>query len=162
MLPVETDGSGTRFTERRLMTSQESVPPPGPAAQADVERLARFEQSVRRYWRLAEQTAQTNGLALRDYDLLLVLSAAEQPWVTVSELAARLLRPATSMYEVVDGVEVLGLVKRRSHPDNRRIIQVGLTEDGKIMLAKLVCVDRQHLKQFGPALGASVTSVTDC
>jgi DNA-binding MarR family transcriptional regulator len=50
---------------------------------------------------------------------------------TMSELAAQLGVPLSTMTGVVDQLEAKGLVERADHPEDRRSLQVRLTAEGK-------------------------------
>lgn len=78
--------------------------------------------------------------ALKDYDVTggqyLILSLVSRAGGRSSaELARRAYITPQSMNEVIAALEHKGYVRRTENPDNRRILQVGLTREGRRLLS---------------------------
>lgn len=53
------------------------------------------------------------------------------------EIAAKILKSAGNLTTVIDNLEKRGLVKRRRETDDRRLLMVSLTEDGRRLFADI-------------------------
>ncbi|MCF2588829.1 MarR family winged helix-turn-helix transcriptional regulator [Brevibacterium sp. UCMA 11752] len=71
------------------------------------------------------------ALTFSRYEVLTLLSFTKSGTLPMSKISARLQVHATSTTNSVDRLEKAGLVKRRSHPDDRRTTLVDLTETGR-------------------------------
>ncbi|MCS7484096.1 MarR family winged helix-turn-helix transcriptional regulator [Umezawaea endophytica] len=69
--------------------------------------------------------------------------------VSMRDLAARLRCDASNMTGIIDGLHARGLVERNPLPNDRRVKQVVLTEEGKRLQTRL----RQRLAVDVPVLG---------
>ncbi|HEX6345815.1 MarR family winged helix-turn-helix transcriptional regulator [Umezawaea sp.] len=69
--------------------------------------------------------------------------------VSMRDLAARLRCDASNMTGIIDGLHAGGLVERQALPNDRRVKQVVLTEEGKRLQTRL----RQRLAVGVPVLG---------
>jgi DNA-binding MarR family transcriptional regulator len=76
---------------------------------------------------------------------------AETRDVRVGELAERVGIDETTATRLVDRLEGLGLVERRSVADDRRATEVALTAGGEALVAE---VGKQRLQFFSEVLGA--------
>lgn len=70
------------------------------------------------------------GLTLEDYEVLLLLSEAEGLRLRVGELSDRMLASRTRLSQRIDRLERRGLVRRERCPEDRRAINVILTDEG--------------------------------
>ena len=66
-----------------------------------------------------------------------------------------------SAVELVDRTEQQGLLEREVDPDDHRRILLRLTKRGEELLAALVAVHMEQLKQWGPEMIEVLRSVTD-
>ena len=57
--------------------------------------------------------------------------------ITVNELSAELYLDKSTASRVVDALERKGYLKRNSHPDDRRAVQLGVTRSGKSLLTRI-------------------------
>ena len=88
---------------------------------------------VRHAW-LSMRTVVAGALAehelsVAQYGTLIIL--AEEPGVTVAEVARKVGTARQSANELLGGLERSGLIERRAHPRDRRSQQVFLTELGR-------------------------------
>jgi DNA-binding MarR family transcriptional regulator len=90
--------------------------------------------------RLETEAGMALDRALTDYDVTggqyLILSlVSRQGGRSSAELARRAFITPQSMNEVIAALEHKGYVRRTENPDNRRILQVGLTREGRRLLS---------------------------
>lgn len=96
-----------------------------------IDNLRRVFQAINEYSKNAEKTTGLTGPQL--WGMKLLASAAP---MRVSELARQMyLRPAT-VVGILDRLESKGLVTRTRSKEDRRAVEIELTELGKAMVAK--------------------------
>jgi MarR family 2-MHQ and catechol resistance regulon transcriptional repressor len=71
-----------------------------------------------------------HGLTEAQFNALFALKYKQRPW-TQSDLGRRLVVTRASVSSVLDKLEEKGYVTREHVPDNRRIRQVALTDEGR-------------------------------
>jgi DNA-binding MarR family transcriptional regulator len=71
------------------------------------------------------------------YDLLWTLYRQPGRSLRVKELADEVVLSPTAMSRFVDRVEAAGCVRRQPDPDDRRALQVTLTDEGVALLRKM-------------------------
>lgn len=86
--------------------------------------------------RLETEAQNALDVALQDYDITagqyLILSlVSREGGRSSAELARRAFVTPQSMNEVIGALESKGYIKRTEDPDNRRILQVSLTAQGR-------------------------------
>jgi DNA-binding MarR family transcriptional regulator len=90
------------------------------------------------------------------YDLLWTLYRAEGRRMRVKTLAEEVVLSPTAMSRFVDRVEAAGCVRREPDPDDRRALQVTLTDKGVELLRQMWPVyERSIAEHFGAHLGRS-------
>ena len=82
-------------------------------------------------------------LTAQQYNALRLLRAALPGSLRTLELASRLISRAPDITRLVDKLETRGLVRRDYPADNRRVVQVMLTEAGQELLRELAEPVRQ-------------------
>jgi len=119
----------------------------------DYQSLAEFRHQIRRYLRLSDTAVRGSDLEPRQYQLLLALKGLT-PNVRsrIGELAEQLQIQHHSAVELVDRLEVSGLVRRRRGTHDRREVLVVLRPAGEKVLRELVLHHRAELSSRGPAL----------
>jgi DNA-binding MarR family transcriptional regulator len=119
----------------------------------DYARLAEFRQGIREFLRFSEEAAAQEGLTAAHYQAMLILRAyAEEPGVTINDLARQLLIKHNSAVGLVDRLCEEGLAARVASEEDRRKVQLQLSAKGRQVLAKLAGVHRRELARIGPAL----------
>jgi DNA-binding MarR family transcriptional regulator len=78
---------------------------------------------------LDQEMDAERGLPLRWYDVLIRLE--EGDGVRMNELADRILFSKSGLTRMVDRMEQEGLVRRERPPEDRRVIRVFLTDEGR-------------------------------
>ncbi len=117
------------------------------------EMLAEVRYALRRFLRFSEDGARRAGLTPQQHQLLLALKGYPgREWATVGELAERLQLRHHSAVGLVDRVEQLGFVVRRSDPTDHRVVRIGLTAAGGRALGRLSPLHLVELKLLGPKL----------
>jgi DNA-binding MarR family transcriptional regulator len=119
----------------------------------DYQSLAEFRHQIRRFVYFSERAARTAGLEPRQHQLMLALKglpAGVRP--KIGELAARLQIQHHSAVELVNRLEVAGLVRRQRCTQDRREVLLELTPRGEKVLRELSLHHRAELRSQGPAL----------
>ena len=94
------------------------------------------------------------------YDLLWALYKQPSRALRVNELAREVVLSPTAMSRFVDRVEKEGYVKREPDPDDRRALQIVLTEAGVDLLQKMWPIYRAGIEEhFATHLGRSPAGV---
>lgn len=89
-------------------------------------------------------------LSAQQYNALRLLEAAHPGTVPTLALGARLISRAPDMTRMLDRLEERGLVHRERRPENRRVVEVGITPSGLKLLADLAASVRDcHQRQLG-------------
>lgn len=90
------------------------------------------------------------------YDLLWALYKQPQRALRVNELAREVVLSPTAMSRFVDRVEREGYVKREPDPDDRRALQIVLTDAGVGLLQKMWPIYRSGIEEhFAAHMGRS-------
>ena len=89
-------------------------------------------------------------LTAQQYNALRLLRAASPGKLPTLNLAARLVSRAPDITRLLDKLHDRGLIERERPADNRRVVNVGITEAGLALLAELAPHVREcHEKQLG-------------
>ena len=129
---------------------------------ADYRALAGFRHELRRFLHFSEEAARDVGLEPQQHQLLLAVRGMPAgSAATVGALAERLQLRHHSTVELVDRSEARGLVRRASHPDDRRQVIVALTAAGAGLLRRLSLVHRTELRTVAPRLLATLGTFGD-
>lgn len=89
------------------------------------------------------------------YDLLWTLYRAPERRLRVNELAREVVLSPTAMSRFVDRAERAGVVRREADPEDRRALQVALTDEGVALLRKMWPVYERGIEEhFAAHLGA--------
>jgi DNA-binding MarR family transcriptional regulator len=93
--------------------------------------VGRLDRIVRRG---VEAVVAEHGLTVPQYTALSVL--AVRPGLSNAQLARRSLMTPQGMNQAFAALSHLGLVRRVPHPDNKRILGLQLTEEGKVVVRR--------------------------
>jgi DNA-binding MarR family transcriptional regulator len=89
-------------------------------------------------------------LTAQQYNALRLLRAAQPKKVATLNLAGRLVSRAPDITRLVDKLVDRGLVERERPADNRRVVNVGITDAGRALLDELATAVREcHQRQLG-------------
>ncbi|MBB1632530.1 MULTISPECIES: MarR family winged helix-turn-helix transcriptional regulator [Cupriavidus] len=134
-----------------------------PLAKQDFEALSDFRYQLRRFLRFSEDAAQSEGLTVQQYLLMLhIRGCAGKDWASIGELAERLQAKQHGVVALVNRCEAAGLVKRKANPDDRRIVEVHLMAKGERFLNRLAMLHRSELESLrGTFRVARLTAFND-
>lgn len=89
-------------------------------------------------------------LSAQQYNALRLLQAAHPVTMPTLTLGARLISRAPDMTRMLDRLEERGLVCRERRPENRRVVEIGITPAGLKLLDDLSgAVQDCHKRQLG-------------
>src|SRR3954447_21143577 len=110
--------------------------------------------------RIGRDLAEAGLPDLGWYDLLWTLYRAPERRLRVNELAREVVLSPTAMSRFVDRAERAGVVRREADPQDRRALQVALTDEGVALLRKMWPVYERGIEEhFAAHLGASPVRV---
>ena len=99
---------------------------------------------------LEDELFARHDLTAQQYNTLRLLKAAHPGSVPTLGLAARLISRAPDITRLLDKLQERALIDRERPADNRRVVNVGITEKGLALLEELAEEVRQcHVRQLG-------------
>lgn len=120
---------------------------------ANYEALAEFRYALRKFLAFSEEAASRVGLTPQQHQALLAVKGAPgTDWLSISQIADRLLVRHHTAVELIDRLVSLGLVIRKADPSDGRRMQVFLTEEGEQALDDLSASHIDELKNIRPTL----------
>ncbi|WP_233207346.1 MULTISPECIES: MarR family winged helix-turn-helix transcriptional regulator [Pirellulaceae] len=97
-----------------------------------------------------EEVFSKAGLSAQQYNTLRLLKSVYPESMPTLVLGSRLISRAPDMTRLLDKLEQKGLLQRERRPENRRVVEVTITEEGKQLLRDLSSqVEQCHRKQLG-------------
>jgi DNA-binding MarR family transcriptional regulator len=122
-------------------------------------RTAEFRTTLRRFLNSTADAASEAGLTPQRYDLLLMIKAgsASGP-VTLGSLCESLDLQQPAVTELVQRVELAGLVARERSPHDGRVVHLRLSDEGETRLAQVF----QTLTNDRAALAEGFERLGDC
>ena len=91
-----------------------------------------------------------HDLSAQQYNTLRLLKAVHPLRVPTRELGNRLVSRAPDMTRLLDRLEARGLIDRERLPENRRVVEIGITTAGIGLLKALAsAVTQCHKQQLG-------------
>lgn len=101
------------------------------------------EEAALNIWRTADRLQihftrlfREHGLTPQQYNVLRILLGAREPLPSL-EIAGRLLTMVPAITGLLDRLEQAGLVARERSDEDRRVVHVSISEDGKRLLREL-------------------------
>ncbi len=134
---------------------------PQPAHEQPVPRRQRFDspqqETFLNLWRtydrlrlLEDDLFSRYDLTAQQYNALRLLKAAYPKKVATLHLAGRLVSRAPDITRLLDKLQERALIDRERPADNRRVVNVGITEKGLALLQELAEEVRKcHVRQLG-------------
>lgn len=116
----------TELDRKAPINGRTQLPPTTPSESELADAVARLRRAMRRAARSADP-----GNALSVAQLELLSAVAENPGARPSQIARYLHLAPNSVTTLVNGLATLGLVTRSSNADDRRTVQLTLTEPGR-------------------------------
>lgn len=101
-------------------------------------------------------------LSAQQYNALRLLEASHPATVPTLTLGTRLISRAPDMTRMLDRLEERGLVHRERRPENRRVVEVGITPAGLKLLEGLSdAVQDCHQRQLGHVSNKDLKQLVD-
>ncbi|MEX0827517.1 MAG: MarR family transcriptional regulator [Haliea sp.] len=91
---------------------------------------------------------RTYKQSMSRFDVLSQLDRCDPEWLPIGKLAKQLLSSRGNITRLVDRMIAEGLVDRRPSPEDRRIIQVGLTNKGRDLFTDMAVAHAQWAKSL--------------
>jgi DNA-binding MarR family transcriptional regulator len=111
---------------------------------------------------LEDELFVRHDLTAQQYNALRLLKAEHPQTLPTLVLAGRLVSHAPDITRLVDRLQERGLVERQRMPDNRRVVQVGITDAGLELLKTLEQPVREcHLKQLGHLAAGQIQALVE-
>lgn len=110
---------------------------------------------------LEDELFAQHDLSAQQYNALRLLRAVHPGTLPTLSLASRLISRAPDITRLVDKLEERGLAWRERRPENRRVVEVGITPAGLALLDELarpVC--ECHDRQLGHLSAAELAQLT--
>jgi DNA-binding MarR family transcriptional regulator len=102
-----------------------------------MEALASFRSALRRFLAFSESATKSAGVTVQQYQAMLAIRTSKGGALTMKELARELLLVQHGAVQLVNRMQAQGLVRRRTVPEDRRLISVSLTGKGIALLNRL-------------------------
>lgn len=117
-----------------------------PLTKHDIEQLSEFRYQLRIFMRYSEDICHRQGLTPLQYLLLLHIQGYPgRNWATVGELAERLQAQHHGVVALISRCEKLGWVLRQTGRNDKRQVEICLTESGEKLLAIVAESHRDEL-----------------
>jgi len=114
-----------------------------------VQELAQFRYALRKFLRFSENAARKHGVTPQQHQLMLgILGFTGRGSATITELAEFLQERHHSVVGLIERAEQGGLVQRTQDTDDRRVVNVTLTREGKRILGDLTRLHYKEALQF--------------
>jgi DNA-binding MarR family transcriptional regulator len=111
---------------------------------------------------IEDELFSRHDLTAQQYNALRLLRAEHPGTLPTLVLAGRLVSHAPDITRLVDRLEERGLVSRQRMADNRRVVQVGITDAGLSLLKELEQPVREcHQRQFGHLTPTQLQSLVE-
>jgi DNA-binding MarR family transcriptional regulator len=110
-----------------------------PALDLQVEGIVDRVMGIqRRLRRMLDETLEEHGLSYGEWSVLSSLTWAPENRRTAGELASKVELSSAAMTNRLDRLEGAGLIRRVPDPNDRRAVQVELTDEGHALYARAV------------------------
>ena len=110
---------------------------------------------------IEDELFATFGLSAQQYNALRILRGVHPDTLPTLALAGRLVTQAPDITRLLDKLEERGLIERQRLASNRRVVQVGITAAGLVLLKMLDDPVRQcGRKQLGHLPSADLARLT--
>jgi len=131
-----------------------------PLTGKDYQALAQFRHALRLFLAFSEEAAAEAGLTPAQHQALLAIKGMPGTGhVSVGDLAQWLGVRHHSCVGLVDRLELLGLIRKRTDPADKRRIFLNLTARAERKLAALSAVHRDELRRRAGALVSLLTAI---
>jgi DNA-binding MarR family transcriptional regulator len=118
--------------------------------------LAGVRRALRQFLSFSEVAATSAGITTQQYQAMLAIRASRERALAMKDLADELLIKPHGAVQLVDRLEVIGMVRRDSNDRDRRVVVVSLTELGQRVIAVLAAEHMAELVAHRPLLVESL------
>jgi DNA-binding MarR family transcriptional regulator len=96
---------------------------------------------------IEDETFLRHDLSAQQYNALRLLRAAAPGTVPTLVVAERLVSRAPDVTRLLDRLEARTLIHRERRAENRRVVEVGLTDEGRVLLDLMAAEVRECARQ---------------
>jgi DNA-binding MarR family transcriptional regulator len=116
------------------------VPRRGPIDVDTAIHVAEFRSALRAFLRTSEDIARAQGLTPQRHLLLIMIKGAPDgsEQATVMELADRMQLAQSTVTELVNRAEEVGLIERERSDEDGRVVHLRLAAEGERRLARVI------------------------
>ncbi|MDF2900719.1 MAG: MarR family transcriptional regulator [Phenylobacterium sp.] len=118
--------------------------------------LADFRRALRKFLAASEAISKAGGVTQQQYQALLALRSWQGPPMTVGDLARELLLTHHGAVQLVDRLALAGYMARTASGDDRRKVELGLTDAGRQTLDALAELHLTEILRQEPQLAQSL------
>lgn len=126
---------------------------------ADYAALSTFRHEIRKFLAFSETMAAEVGLTPQQHQALLAIRGAQAGQATVGYVADRLILKPHSATGLLDRLESIGLITRRTDKDDRRRAVLQLTKKAHALLHSLSATHRDEIRRLRPMLNEIFASL---
>ncbi|MBD3677593.1 MAG: MarR family transcriptional regulator [Rhodobacteraceae bacterium] len=132
---------------------QQSAEPP--VRQFDLENFLPYQLAVlaaRVSREFSENYHQRFGLSIPEWRVVAHLAQSDKP-LSVREIHARVDMDKSKVSRAATRLETAGYVTKRPHPEDKRLVELSLSDRGRAMMAELAPLAEAYEKEVLAALG---------
>jgi DNA-binding MarR family transcriptional regulator len=134
----------------------------GELADSDYRALAAFRRSIREFLSFSESAARENGLTPQQHQAILAIRGLSADGdMSVGDLAGHLMIQHHSAVELVDRLAQAGLIERVTATNDRRKVNVRLTDKAHALLERLSRVHLIELRRRAPELAKILKGLSE-
>ena len=131
-----------------------------PLHEDDFVGLAGFRFALRRFLNFSEAAVKSAGITSQQYQTMLAIRASADQELSMKALAKEMMLKPNGAVQLVDRLEALGMVQRRSVSDDRRRVLITLTRLGNQLVEVLAAEHSAELVRQRPLLVESLRRLT--
>jgi DNA-binding MarR family transcriptional regulator len=111
---------------------------------------------------LEDELFDRYDLTAQQYNALRLIRAAHPEKVPTLNLASKLVSRAPDITRLLDKLKERGLIERERPADNRRVVKIGMTPAGNVLLDELTVAVRDcHARQLGHLRPAEMRTLVE-
>lgn len=128
---------------------------------SEYRKLEEFRFQIRRFLNFSESAARSAGIEPQQHQALLVLKAAPDDCLpTIGYLAERLFVKHHSAVGLVDRLQAMKLLTRRTSPEDGRQVFIQLTKKGIRVLHSLSVTHQTELREMSSKLTRALRALS--
>jgi DNA-binding MarR family transcriptional regulator len=157
--PTEYPGGRDYIVLRHLAIDRRELMTGNVLTAADYAVLADFRHTLRRFLAFSETKAGEFGLTPQQHQALLAIKACGPDRATVGYLAEKLILKPHSASGLIDRLEAMDLLARRTSPHDRRQAQLVLSDRAEKLLADLSATHLEEIRRLRPMLAGVLNQI---